>query len=54
MPAIDTAGLYIAQQRGYFAVEGLHVEIEPIVGSELAIRTQLAGVYDITFDGYAS
>jgi NitT/TauT family transport system substrate-binding protein len=54
VPAIDTAGLYIAQQRGYFAAEGLHVKIEPIVSSELAISRQLAGVYDITFGGYVS
>lgn len=54
VPAIDTAGLYIAQQRGYFAAEGLHVKIEPIISSELAISRQLAGVYDVTFGGYVS
>jgi NitT/TauT family transport system substrate-binding protein len=54
VPAIDTAGLYIAQQRGYFAAAGLHVVIEPIVSSELAISRQLAGRYDITFGGYVS
>ena len=54
VPAADTAGLYIAQQRGYFAAEGLRVKIEPIVSSELAISRQLAGVYDITFGGYVS
>ena len=54
VPAVDTAGLYIAQQRGYFAAEGLRVKIEPIVSSELAISRQLAGIYDITFGGYVS
>src|SRR5215469_18219954 len=54
VPAADTAGLYIAQQRGYFAAEGLRVKIEPIVSSELAISRQLAGIYDITFGGYVS
>jgi len=54
VPAIDTAGLYIAQQRGYFAAAGLRVTIVPIVSSELAISRQLAGVYDITFGGYVS
>lgn len=54
VPAVDTAGLYIAQQRGYFAAEGLRVKIEPIVSSELAISRQLTGVYDITFGGYVS
>jgi NitT/TauT family transport system substrate-binding protein len=54
VPAVDTAGLYIAQQRGYFAAAGLHVKIEPIVSSELAISRQLAGVYDITFGAYVA
>jgi len=54
VPAVDTAGLYIAQQRGYFAAEGLRVKIVPIVSSELAISRQLAGTYDITFGGYIS
>jgi NitT/TauT family transport system substrate-binding protein len=54
VPAVDTAGLYIAQQRGYFASEGLRVKIVPIVSSELAISRQLAGVYDITLGGYVS
>ena len=54
VPAVDTAGLYIAQQRGYFAAEGLRVKIEPIVSSELAISRQLTGIYDITFGGYVS
>src|SRR5690349_23102352 len=54
VPAADTAGLYIAQQRGYFAAEELRVKIEPIVSSELAISRQLASVYDITFGGYVS
>jgi NitT/TauT family transport system substrate-binding protein len=54
VPAVDTAGLYIAQQRGYFAAAGLRVKIEPIVSSELAISRQLAGAYDITFGGYVS
>jgi len=54
VPAVDTAGLYIAQQRGYFAAEGLRVKIEPIVSSELAISRQHAGIYDITFGGYVS
>ena len=54
VPAVDTAGLYIAQQRGYFAAAGLHVKIVPIVSSERAISTQLAGGFDITFGNYVS
>lgn len=54
VPAVDTAGLYIAQQRGYFDAAGLHVKIVPIVSSERAISTQLAGGFDITFGNYVS
>jgi NitT/TauT family transport system substrate-binding protein len=54
VPAADTAGLYIAQQLGYFADEGLHVKIVPIVSAETAISAQLAGAYDITLGNYVS
>ena len=29
-PAIDSAGLYIAQDQGLFAAQGLHVKIVPV------------------------
>jgi NitT/TauT family transport system substrate-binding protein len=54
VPAADTAGLYIAQQRGLFAAAGLRVKIEPIVSAEVAIGTQLAGGFDITLGNYVS
>jgi len=54
VPAADTAGLYIAQQRGYFAAAGLHVTIVPIVSSQDAISTQLAGRFDVTLGNYVS
>ena len=31
-PAIDSAGLYIAQDEGLFAAQGLHVTIVPVEG----------------------
>ncbi|MFI5082624.1 MAG: ABC transporter substrate-binding protein [Streptosporangiales bacterium] len=31
VPAADTAGLYLAQQQGFFAAAGLQVTIKPIV-----------------------
>jgi ABC-type nitrate/sulfonate/bicarbonate transport system substrate-binding protein len=34
VPAADTAGMYIAQQQGFFAAAGLHVTIKPIVSAE--------------------
>jgi len=54
VPATDTAGLYIAQQRGYFAAAGLNVKIVNIVSAEGAISAQLAGKYDVTLGNYVS
>jgi NitT/TauT family transport system substrate-binding protein len=54
VPAMDSAGLYIAEQRGYFAQEGLHVHILPAISSADVIRKQLAGTYDITAGAYPS
>lgn len=54
VPAMDSAGLYIAQQRGYFAQEGLHIQIVPAISSADVIRKQLAGGFDITAGAYPS
>jgi NitT/TauT family transport system substrate-binding protein len=54
VPAMDSAGLYIAQQRGFFAQEGLHVQILPAVSSADVIQQQLAGKWDITAGAYPS
>jgi NitT/TauT family transport system substrate-binding protein len=52
VPSLDSAGLYIAQQRGLFAAEGLHVTIVPAISSSTVIASQLAGKYDITLGAY--
>lgn len=54
VPAMDSAGLYIAQQRGFFAQEGLHVQILPAISSADVINEQLAGKWDITAGAYPS
>ncbi len=54
VPATDTAGLYIAQQRGYFTAVGLHVKIVNIISAELAISAQLQGKFDVTLGNYVS
>jgi NitT/TauT family transport system substrate-binding protein len=54
VPAADAAGLYIAQQQGFFAAEGLHVTIKPIISAKDAITAQLAGGYDVTLGNYVS
>ena len=37
LPAADLAGLYIAQDDGFFAKQGLHVKIEKIASSAAVI-----------------
>lgn len=54
VPADDAAGLYVAQQQGFFAAEGLHVKIVPAISSATVIAKQLSGVYDITNGNYVS
>jgi NitT/TauT family transport system substrate-binding protein len=54
VPAADSVGLYIAQQEGLFAAQGLHVKIVPVTSSATAISDQLAGRYDVTIGNYVS
>jgi NitT/TauT family transport system substrate-binding protein len=57
-PAIDSAGLYIAQQQGLFAAQGLHVTIVPVQGppptTQSLINGQLKGTYDVTAGDYVT
>jgi len=48
VPVADEAGLYIAQNQGLFAAEGLHVTIDPILSSADAAKGQNSGKFDIT------
>jgi NitT/TauT family transport system substrate-binding protein len=48
VPVADEAGLYIAQNEGLFAAEGLHVTIKPIISSAVATKGQNDGTFDIT------
>src|SRR5512135_3881636 len=52
IPAVDLAGLYIAQDRGLFARQGLHVTIVPVPSSQSVISEQLAGRVDISAGSY--
>jgi NitT/TauT family transport system substrate-binding protein len=54
VPALDSAGLYIAQQRGLFAAQGLHVTIVSAPSSGSDIAGQLAGTYDVTEGAYVA
>jgi NitT/TauT family transport system substrate-binding protein len=56
-PAIDSAGLYIAQMDNLFAAQGLHVTIEPVQSDQTTqteIDGQLNGTYDITAGDYVT
>ena len=54
IPAVDLAGLYIAQDRGLFARQGLHVRIEPIPSAQSVITDQLKGKVDISAGSYVA
>ncbi len=54
VPSFDAAGLYLAQQRGFFAQAGLHVKIVPAISAETVLAQQLSGQLDITFGNYVS
>ena len=53
-PAIDSVGLFIAQQRGLFKAQGLNVTIKLAKTSQTAIDGQLKGAYDITSADYVT
>jgi NitT/TauT family transport system substrate-binding protein len=53
-PAIDSAGLFIAEQQGLFKKQGLNVTIKLADTSQTAIDGQLKGTYDITSADYVT
>ena len=54
IPAVDLVGLYLAQEDGLFARQGLHVTIEKIPSSQAIIADQLKGKVDITAGSYVA
>lgn len=52
LPAVDLASLYIAQQDGLFARQGLSVTIKSIASSQAVIASQIAGQVDISAGAY--
>ena len=54
VPAMDSAGFFIALHQGLFADEGLTINYTPATSSETAIGTQLQGKFDITGGNYVS
>jgi NitT/TauT family transport system substrate-binding protein len=54
VPAMDSAGFFIALHDGLFAKEGLTINYSPAVSSETAVAQQLKGQLDITGGNYVS
>jgi NitT/TauT family transport system substrate-binding protein len=54
IPAADLGGLYVAQDDGLFAAQGLHVTIEKIASSQAITADQLKGQVDISAGSYVA
>lgn len=54
VPAMDSAGFFVAMHEGLFAREGLTINYTPAVSSETAIGVQLQGKLDISGGNYVS
>jgi len=54
VPALDSAGFFIALYGGLFRNAGLNVQFIPVTSSETAIAGQEKGGYDITGGNYVS
>src|ERR1700761_652211 len=54
VPAMDSAGFFVALHDGLFAKEGLKINYTPAVSSETAVAQQLKGQLDITAGNYVS
>jgi NitT/TauT family transport system substrate-binding protein len=54
VPAMDSAGFFVALHDGLFAKEGLTIKYTPAVSSESAVAQQLKGQLDISAGNYVS
>ncbi|HWG00844.1 MAG TPA: ABC transporter substrate-binding protein [Trebonia sp.] len=54
VPALDSAGFFVALRDGLFARHGLTVNYSPAASSDTVIDKQVAGRYDITGGNYVS
>jgi NitT/TauT family transport system substrate-binding protein len=54
VPAVDSAGFFVALHDGLFARQGLNIHYTPAVSSDEVIDQQIAGQYDITGGNYVS
>jgi NitT/TauT family transport system substrate-binding protein len=54
VPAVDSAGFFVAMHEGLFTKRGLTIHYTPAVSSDEVIDQQVAGQYDITGGNYVS
>jgi NitT/TauT family transport system substrate-binding protein len=54
VPALDSAGFFVALYGGLFKAEGLNVHFSPATSSETVIADQAKGKYDISLGNYVS
>jgi NitT/TauT family transport system substrate-binding protein len=54
VPAMDSAGFFVALHQGLFAAEGLKINYTPATSSDTVINGQVSGQYDITAGNYVS
>jgi NitT/TauT family transport system substrate-binding protein len=54
VPAVSNAGVYIADQRGFFTAEGLHVKLVSIASSADVLALLLDGNVDVLAGNYVS
>jgi NitT/TauT family transport system substrate-binding protein len=54
VPAMDSAGFFVAMHEGLFTKEGLTINYSPAVSSETAVQSQLQGKLDISAGNYVS
>jgi NitT/TauT family transport system substrate-binding protein len=54
VPAMDSAGFFVALHDGLFAQEGLNIKYTPATSSDTVINQQASGQFDITAGNYVS
>jgi len=54
VPAVDSAGFFVALHEGLFKQQGLTINYTPATSSDTVINQQVAGKYDITGGNYVS
>jgi len=54
VPALDSAGFFVALYGGLFKAQGLNVHFTPATSSETVIADQVKGQFDVTLGNYVS